>query len=279
MGITKLPVYVVNLKEREDRWRRFESQPVTSLFSNLHRFNAVNGKKLKYKRDKRISMRTRLNITRNYRRSHHEIATLGAIGSSLSHIGIWKKFVATGKPVCVVFEDDVILTNNQLQNIDKHMENLPTSWGVWILGCYMPNLIIEPISHKPWCKVHNFTGAHAYMITREAAKTMLEEPFPIEAHIEHYMTTVGILKDIHIVHNDNVHLEFFRKPDSPRTSDSNTSQHKKNGCATCDVKDDYKQLYRGFSRKTRKGMQIMGVVDGEQSKDVLTFNNTAAERL
>ena len=276
-SILTLPTYVINMKERADRWRRFSSQPASSSFSNLRRFNAVNGKKLNYRRDKRISVHTRLNITRNYRRSHYEIATLGAIGSSMSHIGIWKKFVASGKPMCVVFEDDVILTNNQIQNIDATFASLPDSWGIWLLGCYLPNLIIEPMKNKPWCKVHNFTGAHAYIVTRAAAKALLEEPFPIETHIEYYMTSASSLKGIDIVQNDDVNLEFFRKPDGPRTADSNTSQHKKGGCVTCNIADDYKQLYRGFSRKTRRGMHIMGTVDGEQSKKILTLNNNAED--
>jgi len=85
--IHDFPVYVINLKEREDRWKRFKSQPQSATFRNLRRFFAINGKKLDYKRDKRVSLRTKLNITRNYRRSHYEIATLGAVGASLSQIG------------------------------------------------------------------------------------------------------------------------------------------------------------------------------------------------
>ena len=88
------------------------------------------------------------------------------------------------------------------------------------------------------------------------------------------MTAVSILKDLHIVYNHDVQLDFFRKAEGPRTADSNTSQHKEVGCPSCKTPDDYSQLYRGFSRKTKKGMRIMGVIDSPQPKKLLNFNNT-----
>lgn len=271
-NIFTLPTYVINLKERADRWKRFISQPVTSSFKHLKHVFAVNGKRLNYRKDKRISIRTKLNITRNYRRSHYEIATLGAVGSSFSHIDVWKRFIASGAPQCLILEDDAILTDSQLRIINEVTP--PPGWGIWLLGCYLPNLIVKPLA-KGWSRVYNFTAAHAYILTRAAALKLLEEPFPIETHIEYYMTGTGLLKDIEIVHNDRVHVEFFRKAQGPRTADSNTSQHKKLGCPTCRVPDDYKQLYRGFTRKTKSGMKIMGIIEAPQPKRLLTFKNTA----
>ena len=272
--IADLPTYVINMNERRDRWKRFTSQPAIETFAHLKRFSAVNGKKLRnYRRDRRLSIRTKLNISRNYRRSHYEIATLGAVGSSMSHIAIWKTFVASGAPFCIVLEDDAILTGAQLKEINDVRSSLPHGWGVWILGCYLPNLIVKPLV-KPWTQVYNFTAAHAYMITRHAAMALLEEAFPIETHIEYYMTGASLLKDILMVNRTDINLEFFRK-DGPRTVDSNTSQHKKTGCPTCAIPDDYTQLYRGYTRKTKKGVNISGVIDGEQSKMIRTFANTA----
>ncbi len=260
------------MKERPDRWKRFLSQPAVSSFKHLRRFQAVNGKRINYRRDKRISIRTKLNITRNYRRSHYEIATLGAVGSSMSHIEIWRRFVASGAPACLVLEDDAILTDIQLRAIEEMLP--PVGWGIWILGCYLPNLIVQPMADS-WSRVYNFTAAHAYIVTRAAAIKLLEEPFPIETHIEYYMTGTAYLKDIQIVHSDKVHIEFFRKSEGPRTADSNTSQHKKSGCPSCSVPDDYSQLYRGFTRKTKRGMKIMGMIEAPQPKNILNFKNTA----
>jgi len=189
----------------------------------------------------------------------------------MSHISVWKKFLASGAPMCVVFEDDVMLSEIQLNNVNEILPTLSQECGIWILGCYLPNLIIQPIDKSKWSQVHNFTAAHAYILTRDAAKKLLEEPYPIEMHIEYYMTTAAMIKGFKILQHQDIHFEFFRKERGPRTSDSNTSQHKKTGCPSCDFPDDYKQLYRGFTRKTKHGTKIAGVIDGEQPKKILTL--------
>jgi len=94
--ITELPVYIINMDERKDRWKRAMSSEAIRKFKNLQSISATNGKELKYRTEKRISMGTRLRIFRNYRRSHYEIATLGAIGASISHIRTWQKFYDSG---------------------------------------------------------------------------------------------------------------------------------------------------------------------------------------
>ena len=160
------------MNERPDRWERFKNHESIFSFRRLERFPAINGKRLNYKKDRRISIKTRMNISRNYRRSHYEIATLGAIGSSMSHIGVWKKFVASGAPMCLVLEDDVILSEVQIHNASEMLSRLPQDCGVWILGCYLPNLIIHPEGNSKWSHVHKFTAAHAYILTRDAAKKL-----------------------------------------------------------------------------------------------------------
>jgi len=269
LDIFRLPTYIINLKERPDRWKRFTDQPTVHSFK-FKRVNAINGKKLNYVRDRRISLKTKLNILRNYRRSHNEIATLGAVGSSLSHIDAWRQFVASGAKRCLILEDDAIITADQMEQIDKLVPDLPAKWGIWILGYYRPNLIVESLHAKPWNRVYNFTAAHAYLLTREAAEKLLEEATPIETHIEYYMTGASILKEFTIVQHPDIHIEFFRK-EGPRTRDSNTSQHKKSGCPTCNVPDDYSQIYKSYTRKGPKGMRVRGIVNGEQSKRILTM--------
>ena len=273
-----LPTYVINMNERPDRWERFKNHEVFTSFRNLQRFPAVNGKRLNYRKDRRISLKTRMNISRNYRRSHYEIATLGAIGASMSHVGVWKKFLDSGAPMCLVLEDDVILSELQIHAVNELLPKLPTNCGIWILGCYLPNLIIEPIGSSKWSRVHKYTAAHAYVLTREAAKKLLEEPYPIEMHIEYYIIAAAQLKGVEVLHYADVHFEFFRKERGPRTRDSNTSQHKKSGCPSCDHPDDYSQLYKGLTRKTKHGIKIAGVIEGEQPKHILTYENTGNKK-
>ena len=280
VDIKTLPVYVINMNERKDRWARFMNNIAIRMFENLERFPATNGKKLKYRKEKKISIQTRLRIFRNYRRSHYEMATLGAVGASISHICAWQKFVDSGKEVCLIMEDDAVWFPEYVDKVNELYKTLPDGWGMWILGHYPKNLVIERLkSDKPWNKVYNFTGAHSYILTRAAAKKLLEEPYPIETHIEFYITGTSILKGFQIVHHPDIYVDFYRTYLGPQTknsaNDSNTSQHKKAGCPTCDVPDDYRQIYKHFThRDNKKGMVVSGIVYDKQPDNVLTFKKS-----
>ena len=280
--IFNVPTYVINMKERVDRWKRFTQQPVIHKLKHLKQFSAVNGKKLDYMKDRRISVRTRLNIFRNYRRSHHEIATLGAVGASLSHIGVWKKFLASGAKTCFIFEDDAILTESIFDDIDRLFRKLPADWGVWILGYYKENLIYEPYHVKPWNQVHKYTAAHAYLITREAAKKLLADALPIESHIDHYIGDAGIVNKLLVLEHPDINIEYFQREkvlnSATTTIDSNTSQHKKDGCPTCKIPDDVSQIYRAPSKPTKNGLRVRGLVHDEQDKEILTLKRGATRK-
>ena len=284
LDIFNIPAYVVSMKERPDRWKRFTDQPAVHMLKNLKRSNAVNGKKLDPLNDSRISVRSRLNIFRNYRRSHHEVATLGAVGCSLSHIEIWKKFLKTGSKYCLIMEDDAIITEQALKEVNELIPKLPASWGIWILGCYKPNLVYEVMPLKPWNRVYNFTASHAYLLTRPAARILLADANPIESHVDHYMGNISILKNNLIVQTPEIHIEFFKKDriekSATTTIDSNTSQHKKNGCPVCKVPDDFSQIYVSPTGQTRHGhgMKVKGLVKGAQTKGILTLKRNITRK-
>jgi GR25 family glycosyltransferase involved in LPS biosynthesis len=279
--IRNLPAYLINMNERKDRLKRFMTQESIPEFKNIHRISATNGKKLNFRKDKRISMSTKLRIYRNYRRSHYEIATLGAIGATISHARVWETFLKSDAPVCIVMEDDAVWTYEDIEKINEEYKKIPDNWGLWVLGYYHSTLVIEHLkSHKGWDKIYNFSGAHSYMITRDTAKKLLTDVYPIDTHIEFYITGSSIIKDFLIVHNPNVYINYYRTFVGPRvsTSDSNTSQHKNNGCPTCDMEDDYKQIYKHFTRNKNKTMIVSDVVYGKQSDKILTFRHAKTRK-
>ena len=273
-NLFKIPSYFINMDERTDRLKRFMGQQITKYMPKLRRIRAVNGKAIKnYQKDPRISLRTRFNIYRNYRRSHHEIATLGAVGASLSHFDVWKRFVASGDPLCLVFEDDARLTTDAIHEAHRLWPTMPESWGIWLLGYYEPNLIKESLG-KEWNKIYNFTAAHAYLLKREAAIKLLEDALPVEMHVDHYMSVCATMKGFQILQHPSINVPFWGVEDGPRLNDSNTSQHKKRGCTVCTIPDDNKQLYHRFSKKTRKGLMVKGFIKGQQSNKIRTYRNT-----
>jgi len=232
------PTYVINLDRRKDRWDSFSAQPTLKEFQKLQRFSAVDGSKIDVLNDKRISPHTRINIMNKYRRSDYEINTPGAIGASLSHIGIWKNLVDSDAEYVVVFEDDTVVDDKTMLLIDRLIKDLPQGWDMWLLGHHKWMLKSVPLTSdkEGWQKVHQFTGAHGYVLSRRGAQILLEEPFPIETHIEYYVSSCARLKGLMIVKHPKLRMTYFQElteSDDSDTFDSFLS------CPVCIVPDKY----------------------------------------
>jgi hypothetical protein len=263
--ILTCPTYVINLDRRPDRWQDFLKQTTVSRFTNLERFSAVDGSKLDLFNDDNISLHTRQNISKKFRRSHYEICTPGAIGASYSHISIWKKLLESKSNYVVVFEDDTMITEENLEMIDALIPKLPENqWDLWLLGTHRGGLKakpLDPLNKKSWWKVSDFTGAHAYILTRRGAEILLEKPFPIETHIEYYITACSHLKDLKIIKHWGLRMNYFQE--LSLENDSDTFDGKKS-CPVCYVPDNFPEV--GFYMTYLKlysmivGITALGIV-------------------
>lgn len=277
-GAKGIPTYVINMKERPDRWRLFlEELGAAAGALRIHRLAAQNGKLLDPLKDRRISTQTRLNILRNDRRTHREIATLGAIGCSISHGIAWRRFLASGAPWALIMEDDARPSAAALAAALSN--KLPPAAQIWLLGYYKPNLVYEPAAApSPWSTAYQFTASHAYMISREAAKKLLEQLYPIESHVDHYISAMSVLYGLKMVVHKDVYVPFgglLEKKGSPRAIESNTSQHRKDGCSACHVPDHLSRFYQRVGPKTRRGRAVRGLrLDGQQPREVLTYRGS-----
>jgi GR25 family glycosyltransferase involved in LPS biosynthesis len=271
---------VINMRERSDRWKLFMGQDLVIKALKVHRFEAFNGKKLDYLKDPRISTATRLNIMRNDRRTHPEVASLGAVGCTISHAMIWKKLVASGEPYAIVMEDDARVSPDLLQLINSLAPTIPDEARIWLFGVYEPNLIHHPYPKSQWSRVYQYTASHAYVITREAAKKFLEQVYPVEMHVDHYMSAMSVLYDIPMVVHEKVRLPFggvLKSGSKTTVVESNTSQHQKDGCSACHVPDHLSRFYRGIGPKTRKGRIVHGLIRNEPDMKIRTYGNTGVD--
>lgn len=263
--IRTYPTRVINLDRRPDRWADFSKQPALKEFKKLERFSAVDGSKLDVFGDERISLHTRQNIAKKFRRSHYEICTPGAIGASLSHISIWKQFLESENEYVVVFEDDTIVDEKALEYIDKLSRNLPKEgWDMWLLGTHrwaFKGTPLNPANPKSWWKVSDFTGAHAYILSRNGAKILLENPFPIETHIEYYITACSALKGLRIVRHWALRMGYHQELTLEEDSDTFDSRK---SCPVCYIPDNYPEVgfYMSYGRFVRMivGATALGFV-------------------
>jgi GR25 family glycosyltransferase involved in LPS biosynthesis len=169
---------IINLDSRPDRWKRLSSL-------GIERFPAIVAK------SPQVSLRTL--ATFSNRRSHEALSGLGAVGCALSHIQVWKDFLETDKELCAVFEDDITLFDTA-----AYMHAARTMPGdVRLLG-WLGH--IHPVWGNydqkqscviPWPASCGFMGAHAYVLTRHAAKCLVGTALPLEMQVDYYLQAVA----------------------------------------------------------------------------------------
>lgn len=233
--LTDTKLYYINLDNRPDRKKMFENQLALAIMPPVERIPAVHGLSVDIKKDKRIGMNARVQVVTEYRRSHYEIHSRGALGASLSHLKAWQAFLKSGKKYALIMEDDAQLPATFAMMVKDCAKDLPASWDVWILGwSHTPVDTGKDVS--PFKRILHFIGAHCYIITRKAAQAFIDEFFPIETHVEHFMNNVAFLKGLIIVRDIRLHL-----PQVDRVLNI-SDVRKPEGCPTCIIDDKHEAM-------------------------------------
>jgi GR25 family glycosyltransferase involved in LPS biosynthesis len=233
IDIRNYPIYCINLDKRPDRYKFFMNQPGARELK-IERFPAVDGSKLDIVNNPNISNATKYNILNKTRRSHGEIDTIGAIGCSMSHYTVWKKFLESKEPYCLVLEDDaqvkVGLAKYILAASSSKMEG---GFDVWCLAYKLHDnkkTVAVPAADSAWKSPVSFWGTSAYIVSRRGAERLIEGFFPIECHLDRYMSLKRMLGQIRIViHSD---LMTYTLPFG--------TDIQLNKCHLCDYPDDFK---------------------------------------
>jgi GR25 family glycosyltransferase involved in LPS biosynthesis len=198
LDINDVPMVCISLDRREDRWEKFHESAAAARL-RVQRFSAVDAREFEGGgiRHPDVSVLTAHNLKYKKRRSHYEIDRVGAVGASLSHFRCWRALLASQAPAMVVFEDDIELPSDLRVRLVTVMRNLPTDWHLVSLhrtefagGRYD----CEPVAGaEEWQACESLMGAHAYMISREGARRLLEKAYPIELHVDAYMAFMARL--------------------------------------------------------------------------------------
>lgn len=229
--LTEASLFYINLDKRVDRRKQFESQDALVAMPSVQRIPAIHGLSVDIKNDKRIGTNTKVHIITEFRRSHYEIHSRNAIGASLSHYKAWEEFLKTDSKYALIMEDDAKLPSTFALQVRDCAKDLPDKWDIWILGSTNTPIDTHNKDILPFRRVLHFIGAHCYILTRSAARVLIDNMFPIEAHVEHYMNNIAYLKGLSIIrdirlnlpqHDRVLNISDIRKPD---------------GCIACNVDD------------------------------------------
>lgn len=215
MGVLQpddVPMVCISLDRRPDRWEKFRESAAAARL-RVQRFSAVDAREFEGGgiRHPDISLLTAHNIKYKKRRSHYEIDKVGAVGASLSHFACWRALLASSAPAMVVFEDDIALPRDMRDRLVVVMRELPAEWDMvqfhrteFAGGRYD----CEPVAEGgKWQACESLMGAHAYMISREGARRLLEKAYPIELHVDAYMAFMARLGYIRMLWHPMIEIE------------------------------------------------------------------------
>jgi GR25 family glycosyltransferase involved in LPS biosynthesis len=176
VDIYSIPLYYISFGRKdtiENYYREYG-------FTNVHHFEAVNGKKLNPEnlvRNRQISISTydRLKLGKR----HWSEQTFGGIGCSLSHYNIWKICVENDWPYIIVAEDDNVFTKEITPRDVENISNVITRQNGLFASCELLNFEI-------YSKLINSTAF--YIISNEACRTLIKSFYPIDLQVDWYIS-------------------------------------------------------------------------------------------
>ncbi len=186
-----LPIVVINLPHRTDRWQTLVHRMSAAGLTKLIRFPAVEGARLP---DSTIAalLGSPADHIDEAPRSHLSL-TRPAIGCFLSHLAIWRWLIASKLPRVLVLEDDAApAPDYSAERLRSVLAAPPEQAGLTFLGRIIMHGLAERPQGPNLPRMYYFNGTFAYVITPRAALTLLQHIFPLQAHIDHQMSRVLI---------------------------------------------------------------------------------------
>lgn len=128
------------------------------------------------------------------RTSHAEISTKGQVACALSHRNIWHDLAFT-RPTAIegikkdyvfILEDDASIAPDTMYRIQQSLQQLPTDYDILLFG-FIGYPTPLPTKNNAWSQVTRFYGCHAILITRKAAKALLDKAGPMECQLDTYI--------------------------------------------------------------------------------------------
>jgi len=185
-NIKNIPAYVICLDRKRKERCDINVPKIKEMFPKTTWVNAVDGNKLEYLKDKRISVLAKYNVKNNHKIDHSFMNHKNQLACALSHIKTWEKIKNSGVPG-IVFEDDISMDDTLKNEVTNIITKIPKNIDFASI-LYTGNDNNEKYNDD-WFKIINksFFGLLVYFITPKGASILLQNVFPIEVHIDKYI--------------------------------------------------------------------------------------------
>lgn len=144
--------------------------------------------------------------------SENSIAGIsGRLGSTSSHIAVWKHMVARKIDTAVIMEDDVDIHIDIEKTIREVLADLQGEWDILYLGwcstVWPPQKgwsAVPPLDNVTHQRLSRSACAHGYMVNRRGIEVLLNRPefiepdyrTPLDVHLAH-MIVDGVLNPVY----------------------------------------------------------------------------------
>jgi hypothetical protein len=147
-------VWVINLKSRPDRWNQSKER-LELIGINPNRWDAIDATS-----DEFLDF---YNNIPSPKRSKGEVACY------MSHLSLWKYLYNNNIDFALIFEDDLILTNINKDDIRNHVEK-SLGFNIIYLGhCFSS----EPLFSTPMTKIGTAQCLHSYVVSKHGLEKLL----------------------------------------------------------------------------------------------------------
>jgi glycosyl transferase, family 25 len=211
----ELPIIVINLPRRADRWEMLCRRMNAAGLTRLVKAPAIDGSCLL---DAEIAALTSSHATKiDLAPRSHLALTRPAVGCFLSHLAIWCWLIDAKLPRALILEDDAApAATYTAERFPSAVASIPDDAGLVFPGLIiMAGLADRPASSL--ARVYYFNGTFAYLITPAACQTLLRYLLPLRSHIDHQISQV-LMEQRHVLPAYYTNPQFFA-PDWSLRSD------------------------------------------------------------
>jgi GR25 family glycosyltransferase involved in LPS biosynthesis len=182
-----MDVYIISLNKSEELVKEISNFKLNPIL-----VKGVNGKEL-----------TSNEINENTSYLYPYIGPRSAIGIGMSHINVWKMFLESGKPNCLIVEDDALFEDNFVEKLNIGLENTPKDYDILYLGCFgcQSQYNYHTLMHRQFNfkKINDYVSVpgiafatHGYIVSKRGVKKLLKY---LDKNI--YMHIDGCIQDLH----------------------------------------------------------------------------------
>ncbi len=180
------PPVVVTLERRPDRWVHAQANLARHGISGAIRATAIDGQKLTSAQFAQL-LADPTAVERPL--DEYLQLTRPAVGCFLSHLALWKRFLAANEPYIFIMEDDAHPADGfSPERARTVMDQMPDDTDMLLLGGTTMDGLAEPTDNPTFSRMYYYNGTFAYLLTRQGCLSLLPRLLPLKTHIDNQIS-------------------------------------------------------------------------------------------